>query len=75
MDIKNLKINNISYAIATVWGKIKGNITDQTDLKNADGTIETLLITSTDNTYPLELNKTYKLQIYFFRQSRREGQF
>ena len=35
MDIKNLKINNISYALATVWGKIKGNITDQTDLKNA----------------------------------------
>ena len=35
MDIKNLKINNISYALATMWGKIKGNITDQTDLKNA----------------------------------------
>ena len=35
MDIKNLKINNISYAIATVWGKIKGNISEQTDLQNA----------------------------------------
>lgn len=35
MDIRNLKINNIIYNIATTWGKVKGNITEQTDLQNA----------------------------------------
>lgn len=32
----------------------------QTNLKNEDGSIETLLITSNDN-YVLNMNKTYKL--------------
>jgi len=32
----------------------------ETNLKNEDGSIETLLITSNDN-YPLNMNKTYKL--------------
>ena len=32
----------------------------QTNLKNEDGSIETLLITSNDN-YALNMNKTYKL--------------
>ena len=31
------------------------------DLKNVDGTIDTLIISSNDNTYPLDVNKTYKL--------------
>ena len=31
------------------------------DMKNADGTIDTLIISSNDNTYPLDVNKTYKL--------------
>lgn len=33
------------------------------DIKNEDGTIETLVITSNDN-YTLNLNKTYKLANY-----------
>lgn len=33
----------------------------QKDIKNEDGTIETLLITSNDNYIPLDVNKTYKL--------------
>ena len=48
MDIKNLKINNISYAIATVWGKIKGNITDQTDLQNALNSKQETLVSGTN---------------------------
>ena len=35
MDILNLKIKDIVYNIATKWGKIKGNISEQTDLQNA----------------------------------------
>lgn len=35
--------------------------TMQSDMRNEDGTIETLLITSNDNTYPLDVTKTYKL--------------
>ena len=31
------------------------------DIKNSDGTIDTLVISSNDNTYPLDVNKTYKL--------------
>ena len=31
------------------------------DIKNNDGSIETLLIISNDNVCPLDLNKTYKL--------------
>ena len=31
------------------------------DIKNLDGTIDTLVITSNDNVYPLDVNKTYKL--------------
>ena len=31
------------------------------DMKNLDGTIDTLIISSNDNTYPLDVNKTYKL--------------
>ena len=31
------------------------------DIKNADGTIDTLIISSNDNTYPLDGSKTYKL--------------
>ena len=33
----------------------------QSDMRNEDGTIETLLITSNDNIYPLNVTKTYKL--------------
>lgn len=31
------------------------------DIKNSDETIDTLVISSNDNTYPLDINKTYKL--------------
>ena len=31
------------------------------DMKNGDGTIDTLNISSNDNNYPLDINKTYKL--------------
>ena len=31
------------------------------DIKNVDGTIDTLIISSNDNTYPLDGSKTYKL--------------
>ena len=31
------------------------------DMKNSDGTIDTLIISSNDNIYPLDVNKTYKL--------------
>lgn len=31
------------------------------NMNNADGTIDTLIISSNDNTYPLDVNKTYKL--------------
>ena len=31
------------------------------DMKNSDGTIDTLIITSSNNSNPLEPNKTYKL--------------
>ena len=31
------------------------------DMKNSDGTIDTLIITSSNNSNPLESNKTYKL--------------
>lgn len=34
------------------------------DLKNGDGTIDTLIISSTDATNPLDKNKTYKLTNY-----------
>ena len=34
------------------------------DLKNGDGTIDTLIISSNDSTNPLEKNKTYKLANY-----------
>ena len=37
MDILNLKIKDIVYNIATKWGKIKGDISEQTDLQNALG--------------------------------------
>lgn len=33
----------------------------QKDMKNTDGTIETLIITSNDNICPLDTTKTYKL--------------
>lgn len=33
----------------------------QKNIKNEDGSVETLLITSGDNKNPLDLNKTYKL--------------
>ena len=31
------------------------------DIKNGDGTIDSLIISSKDNNYPLDINKTYKL--------------
>ena len=31
------------------------------DVNYADGTIDTLIISSNDNTHPLDVNKTYKL--------------
>lgn len=34
------------------------------DIKNEDGTIETLVISSNDNYTPLDLTKTYKLANY-----------
>ena len=33
----------------------------QKDIRNTDGTIETILITSNDNYQTLDINKTYKL--------------
>jgi len=33
----------------------------QKDIKNIDGTTDTLVITSNDNSYPLDSTKTYKL--------------
>ena len=33
----------------------------QRNIKNEDGSVETLLITSGDNISPLDLNKTYRL--------------
>lgn len=38
--------------------------TIEKDLKNGDGTIDTLVISSNDNVYPLDANKTYKLANY-----------
>jgi len=38
--------------------------TIEKDLKNGDGTIDTLVISSNDNTCPLDANKTYKLANY-----------
>ena len=35
--------------------------TIEKDLTNGDGTIDTLVISSNDNTNPLDTNKTYKL--------------
>lgn len=34
------------------------------DMMNADGTLETLILSSTDTNYPLDVNKTYKLANY-----------
>lgn len=31
------------------------------DMKNPDGTIDTIVISSNDNSYPLDITKTYKL--------------
>jgi len=38
--------------------------TIEKDLKNGDGTIDTLIICSNDNENPLDANKTYKLANY-----------
>lgn len=38
--------------------------TIERDLKNGDGTIDTLIISSNDNMNPLDSNKTYKLANY-----------
>ena len=44
--------------------------TIEKDLKNGDGTIDTLVISSNDNICPLDTNKTYKLANY---NSKREN--
>ena len=44
--------------------------TIEKDLKNGDGTIDTLVISSNDNICPLDANKTYKLANY---NSKREN--
>jgi len=38
--------------------------TIEKDLRNEDGTIDTLIISSCDNESPLDANKTYKLANY-----------
>ena len=38
--------------------------TIEKDMQNIDGTIDTLVISSNDNTNPLDTNKTYKLANY-----------
>lgn len=38
--------------------------TIEKDLKNGDGTIDTVIINSNNNIYPLDVNKTYKLANY-----------
>ena len=41
------------------------------DIKNVDGTIDTLIISSNDNTYPLDVNKTYKLANSTYKKENR----
>ena len=38
--------------------------TIEKDLKNGDGSIDTFVISSNDNVYPLDANNTYKLANY-----------
>ena len=41
----------------------------ESNIKNVDGTIDTLIISSNDNTYPLDANKTYKTVVEDYRIS------
>ena len=43
----------------------------ESNIKNVDGTIDTLIILSNDNTYPLDANKTYKLANNTYKKENR----